>query len=181
MKIEVSFGFAALLCFMAWVDMPLALNFLCGAIFHELGHLSALLGFRIPVQGIRVHSCGAVIRTSFTDYWKEFLCAAAGPLSSLLLGFATMNDFPQLAVISFFLGAINLFPIYPMDGGRMLRSILLMHFTLQKTDRIMQISCFVFACLLMLLTCWIAVQMQMGIWPIFLMLFFLLRIQWREK
>ena len=54
---------------------------------------------------------------------REALCAAAGPLGSLILAFG-LTGYPEASVCAAVHGIYNLLPIYPLDGGRILHSLL---------------------------------------------------------
>lgn len=98
--------------------MPL---FLCSAALHEAGHLAALYLLRVPVLGMELRGTGAVLHTGQMHPVKEAVCTAAGPLANALLLFAFFRRFPPLALVNLVLLVYNLLPIYPLDGGRLLR------------------------------------------------------------
>lgn len=106
------------------------LSFAVSAAFHELCHLAVLFWYQVPIQRMELGLFGAKITTGVMEPLQELLCAAAGPVGSLM--FVLFADrLPLLAVFGLVQGLFNLLPIYPLDGGRVLRSI----FMLAKTAR----------------------------------------------
>ena len=89
---------------------------------HEAGHLLALSALGIPVYSITVSPSGAGILTGCIPPHQELFCAAAGPICSLLLLILTPL-FPAAAMIGLVQGLFNLLPVYPLDGGRMVRAM----------------------------------------------------------
>ena len=54
---------------------------------------------------------------------REAICALAGPLGSFSL-LLISEYFPEAAVCGLIQGAYNLIPVYPLDGGRLMRCLL---------------------------------------------------------
>lgn len=90
---------------------------------HEAGHLLAIRLLGADARKIQVGSTGAKIHTAFSEPWREFVCAAAGPAAGLLL-LTAVRWFPRTAVCGLIQSAYNLLPVYPLDGGRMLFCVL---------------------------------------------------------
>ena len=116
-----------------------ALLFFTSLLLHEYGHALQARRDGMEIEGITLWLFGGVakFRGMFPSAGAEFRIAIAGPLVSLLLGLLFLG-IPMLvglpAVVDgvlFWLGSINLallvfnlLPALPLDGGRILRSIL---------------------------------------------------------
>ena len=110
----------------ALMILVLPLPWLCAVILaatiHESCHLILLKLCGVSVHRIRIGIHGAAIETAALSPVQELLCAAAGPAGSLLcLVFAKI--FPALALCALVQGVYNLLPVYPLDGGRIVRSM----------------------------------------------------------
>lgn len=116
--------------------------FFVSLLAHELAHSVVAMARGIPVHRITFFLFGGMAQTS-TDSrsaGEEFLIAIAGPVMSFLLGglffaFWTLGSngdwgafaigtAAYLTVLNVILGTFNLLPGFPMDGGRVLRSII---------------------------------------------------------
>ena len=115
-----------------------SLLFFASVVFHELGHSVVAMRYRIPVLSITLFVFGGLARIGRepSSAKQEFNIAIAGPLASFFLagGFFILGRFSGslemlaatakwLANINFVLGAFNLVPGFPLDGGRILRAI----------------------------------------------------------
>ena len=121
----VSAGFCLLAVWFAAVNgwRPLAL-LLGAAALHEAGHCLALRLCGVPIRGIRLGVLGAVLEAdcSRLSYGRELACVLAGPAANLLcaLVLSAVGTPPAAAGAHLVLGAFNLLPIRPLDGGRAL-------------------------------------------------------------
>jgi Zn-dependent protease/predicted transcriptional regulator len=115
-----------------------SLLFFGSVLFHELSHSAVARHYRIPVASITLFFFGGIasITRDPDSAGQEFLMAAAGPASSYVLagGFwllarATPNDSMPNALATWLAGTnallatFNLLPGFPLDGGRVFRSI----------------------------------------------------------
>lgn len=108
---------------------------------HELSHALMARSEGIEIEEIVLHPFGGLarLRNEPDSPRAEFRIAVAGPAASFLfaaISFALMwpsmkANYPTAGGVLFILGAgnlllaiFNLFPGYPLDGGRVLRSIL---------------------------------------------------------
>ena len=109
------------------VSVPLnwVISALAAATFHELSHMAMLKIQNIPVRKICIGARGAVMDTEFMGTKQELLCALSGPAGSLLVSLL-LPIFPRIALCGFVQGLYNLIPVYPLDGGRVLRCLISM-------------------------------------------------------
>jgi Zn-dependent protease len=115
-----------------------ALLFFASILFHELAHAWAARRNGIPVVSITLYIFGGIAQLGGKPKTPgaEFRIAAIGPASSFLLAavFLGLNQAfgdrgylgastEWLGNINLLLAAFNLLPGYPLDGGRILESI----------------------------------------------------------
>ena len=120
------------------VGVLVSLLFFSSLLLHELSHSVVAMHYRIPVASITLFVFGGVARITREpdSASQEFQIAAAGPLSSYLLagGFflvavlSPRGSMPKaigetLGWINLGLATFNLLPGFPLDGGRIFRSI----------------------------------------------------------
>ncbi|MDH6097846.1 site-2 protease family protein [Anabaenopsis sp. FSS-46] len=118
------------------------LLFFASLLAHELSHSFVARAKGIPVEGITLFIFGGVSRTRMDAETPgdEFQIAGVGPVVSLLLAavfgliwYVGTNTglsvvftgvFAYLAVINLALAIFNMLPGFPLDGGRVFRSLL---------------------------------------------------------
>jgi Zn-dependent protease len=103
-------------------------------LLHELGHALVARHLKVPVSDIELHFFGGAAKMTEQprSAGDEIAIAAAGPAVSFALaglgsGLAAVTGFPVFALIGWvnlLLGAFNLVPAFPSDGGRILRALL---------------------------------------------------------
>jgi Zn-dependent protease/CBS domain-containing protein len=116
-----------------------AVGLFASVLFHELSHSLVAIARGMRVHSITLFIFGGVsnLQGEAEEPRDEFLIAVVGPLSSFLLaglfwalGVITPGPNPvaallgYLALVNLMLGAFNLVPGFPLDGGRVLRSII---------------------------------------------------------
>ncbi|MGI8925313.1 MAG: site-2 protease family protein [Tepidiformaceae bacterium] len=117
--------------------------FFSSIVLHELAHSVVAKLYHIPVKSITLFLFGGVaqITRDAARPMGEFLMAVAGPLTSMVLGMIFFGawfaigasdgrpiDFVLywLALMNGVLAVFNLLPAFPMDGGRVFRSLIWM-------------------------------------------------------
>jgi Zn-dependent protease len=103
---------------------------------HEMAHMfvARKIGIRVPEIIVMGFGMLAILEKDLTSAKQEFFISIAGPVMSLLLfGFFTLlNFFPAgdlniafslLGTLNLYWAIFNLIPVFPMDGGRVFRSL----------------------------------------------------------
>lgn len=117
--------------------------FIC-VFLHELGHAFSGRWFGVQTHDITLYPIGGVARMQTKDLtpFAELVIAACGPLVNLVIALAiamsfvakvnwdnatdigSLGPWEHLFIVNVALFCFNLLPVYPMDGGRILRAIL---------------------------------------------------------
>lgn len=124
------------------------------AIIHELGHLVAgilmgmkpekieLMPFGLSVSfKININEYNKKIKKGNNLETKKILIALAGPLTNLIMILITyrlkIDIIKSMLIVytNFLIMIFNLLPIYPLDGGRILKGILHISFGKRKSEK----------------------------------------------
>lgn len=99
------------------------------AFVHELGHLIAGISLGLKAKSINIMPFGVSI--NFEDYtskyvMKKIIIAIAGPAINLIIVILGMCNRWEEDIIyaNILIGMFNLIPLYPLDGGRVLKYII---------------------------------------------------------
>src|SRR5690606_35068803 len=127
----------------AYIGMGVAgtLLFFASLLAHELSHSVVARRKGIPVEGITLFIFGGMARTRLEaeEPGDEFYIAVVGPVSSIVIGLlfglvwwvgtragwsvAVTGVAAYLGVLNVALAVFNLLPGFPLDGGRLFRSL----------------------------------------------------------
>lgn len=126
-------------------------------IIHELGHVFTAKSYGWDIIEIELLPFGGVAKAEqkSDSVREEFIVAIAGPLQNFMMIFVALG-FKQLGVWSndwatFFIhanlwiGLFNLLPISPLDGSKILKTLLYLFFSFRKAMMISFFSSFVMA------------------------------------
>lgn len=127
-------------------------------LLHEFGHALAARAFGIRTPDITLLPIGGVARLQrLPDHpWQELVVALAGPLVNVLIAASLILVLQQqptwgplerlnhpgtgilskLVAVNIMLVLFNLIPAFPMDGGRVLRSVLAMFLPYSRATQI---------------------------------------------
>jgi Zn-dependent protease len=121
-------------------------------LLHEMGHALMARRFGIPTHDITLLPIGglASLQRMPRQPWQELAIAVAGPAvnviiaSAIFVGMLLIDPIAgpassfvtQLAIVNVILVVFNMLPAFPMDGGRVLRSVLAMTMPYASATRI---------------------------------------------
>lgn len=176
-KIDVSPAFVAFLCAYYYFDPAQTFApFLLSITLHEAAHLLVLRVLRARIHRLRLSGCGATILTEPLSYSREILVAAAGPTVNLAILMLMAQDSPALALVNFCLFAYNMLPLYPLDGGRILRAALHLMFSEHTAAILEKIISLLCLAALTAFACYLTCVWHAGLWPILVCALLLVRI-----
>ena len=128
----------------AAIGDPVLRNHRITQCYHELSHAVVARAVGVRVRDIVVHPLGGMTRLDWTarDPRKEALISSAGPAINLVIALLLWGVLHNVGVqgrlldwvlaplllANLWLGALNLIPAFPMDGGRILRALLSVRF-----------------------------------------------------
>lgn len=158
------------------LPLPWLLAVCISSIFHELCHLAAVKLTGGSVTGLFFRADGAHLETLPMPPLKSAVCSLAGPMGSLLLLFSA-RWMPRTALCAAVQSAYHLLPLYPLDGGRALRS--LGEFFGWNSYVLSAVECSVMA-MLALAGIYLAVTAKLGLVPVCLSAAMIFRVC-REK
>lgn len=121
----------------AWVSPSMVAAIFISVLVHELAHafVANRLGYNVRQIYIDLFYGAAEIELEHCPERDYIQIIGAGPISNLLLGIVSLAlyagigfpFFSEMVVVNIILFIFNILPIYPMDGGRIFRSFLMMN------------------------------------------------------
>lgn len=128
------------LCIVFDMFLMLAVSFV-SLTLHELCHVLMAKSLKVNVHTIELQPCGftARIKESSIPIKDELAIALCGPAFSIVCGCVAMSAISfigfqthllmSFALFNIVLGAMNLLPALPLDGGRILKAVLSLFFS----------------------------------------------------
>lgn len=137
------------------------------AIVHELFHYLAIKILRVRILSISIDFKGTFIETEPMRPVYEFICALSGPAGGLLI-LCFAKHLPLAAVCACLQSLYNFIPVFPLDGGRAIRCVILKLLPAPLGDKVYRTIESIALLLLAILCIYLAYRMELGLFPILL-------------
>ena len=121
---------ASMLFFTTWKSLALIMPVL---FFHELGHWIAMRAFGhddARISFIPFLGAATMTKVPFKKRWQEVVMLLAGPVPGIVVGIALLvapltrtGPARSAAVMLLAINVVNLLPLHPLDGGRILHAL----------------------------------------------------------
>lgn len=105
------------------------------AMVHELGHILAVWALDGEILSLTMHPSGMVLECSPFSAARQILASLAGPAGGLMLLFL-LPRFPLIALCGTVQSLWNLLPVGNSDGKNVLRCVLHLHLSGERTERV---------------------------------------------
>ena len=130
--VKVALFGASYASFSILTDWRLGALLIAILVFHEYGHLRAMKSFGMKTKGMYLIPFvgGVAVGEKATTYWQETYISMQGPVFGLYMTLLAwlayaMTDWALLGALASFSALINVFnllPIYPLDGGHVIKA-----------------------------------------------------------
>jgi len=148
-KVKVTYPFAIMMAVFIFFDSENKLLLtVFSMLIHEMGHISALLYKNIPIQKIIIGMTGANIvygNDRLTSYADDIFIAVMGSVFNFITVVISLFvenifslDMSFFIGINAVLGAFNMAPIIPLDGGRAMLGIISLKAGLSEAEEILR-------------------------------------------
>lgn len=113
-RLRLDFSFILIISFALLSGYEKSLFLILFSVMHELGHLTVLLLFGADITEISLSFFGFGIKyDARLSLWQEAFMLSAGAVVNLLLFLLIRDDINLLLIM------LNVLPVYPLDGGRL--------------------------------------------------------------
>lgn len=155
--VKVALLAASVAVYSVMFTVEFALALIGVLVFHEYGHLRAMKKFGIPTKGMYLIPFvgGLAVGDMPKSRWQDVYISMMGPVFGLIMTLVfyviylvTESHFAGLvASTSALLNLFNLIPVYPLDGGRVVKALVFSGRNYLALIALLSISalCFVFA------------------------------------
>lgn len=164
-RLDLTPGFPAFLAAVWYFDScGIFWPFLAAMTVHELAHAAVLLLLGGEIESVRLSFAQVELRTGLLSDRTELWSTAAGPGINLLCGWLFRRWMPAFAAVSLLLALFNLLPVWPLDGGRLLRTLLRMRWGAAGVDASQTLG-LLFGLGLLAGAVFAARRWDVGVWP----------------
>lgn len=116
--VKIEFSFFILMSFAVLYGYEYSFNIVVFSFFHETGHLAALLALGIQPALISLNFFGISLKyQNCLSKYKELAVILSGPLVNFVFYLIFKDD------INLVLTILNILPVFPLDGGRMMKIV----------------------------------------------------------
>ena len=151
--------FLYLACIILLVPLKFVIAWGLAVTIHELSHMIALKLCHVKVTSVRLRASGVLMDTEPMENWKELICTVAGPLGGFMLLFVA-RWLPCTAVLACVHSLYNLLPVFPLDGGRALRCVLINLCGMEMGERLSSGIGFAAICLILVFTIYLSWRLR---------------------
>ena len=145
-KVDIYLIISTIILFL-FKELESFLSFYIFVILHEFAHILVAKLLKVKIIDLSFLAFGVNAKFDFkSQKLKESIIAIAGPFLSLIL----VYFYPKYRIQNLFIFITNMIPIYPLDGGRIFKNIIMRIFGNIKGRKIYNSLLKIFIILLMI-------------------------------
>jgi len=163
-KFSVNPLFVVFVCFLIYLGyFEILVCYLVSIFLHEFAHayVASKLGYKLNNINIMPHGVSIGGANVYFSHRDEIYIAMAGPILNIILCVISVALWWVLpttyAITEYFvwanigIAAVNLLPIFPLDGGRIMLGILSMKYRRKTAQKVVQIVGIIMSCSILIL------------------------------